>query len=164
MFDCGKLCSSNKHFVAGWNEFRRPHSSAKYRKYVRRFPGNLVCPSFPHIEADWTAVTDLYGKKSPPSLSTQARWDPMQNTHWRLSWKKHLRIFLVNFLIFFQSLNWTFSNQLMDKEVKENSAICSCAISKSFAMPFPIFSTGREHNCEINSSCWRKEKVCKSQD
>ena len=73
MFDCGKLCSSNKHFVAGWNEFHRPNSSSEYRKYVRRFPGNLVCPSFPHIEADWTAVTDLYGKKSPPSPSSKMR-------------------------------------------------------------------------------------------
>ena len=97
-------------------------------------------------------------------LPPQARWDPMQNTHWRPSWKKHLRIFFSEFLDFFKPLNWTFSNQLMDKEVKENSAICSSAISKSFSMYFQILSTGREHNCEINSSCWRKEKFCKSQD
>ena len=92
-------------------------------------------------------------------LPPQARWDPMQNTHRRPSWKKHLRISW-----FFQTIELNISNQLRDKEVKENSAICSSAISKSFSMYFQILSTGREHNCEINSSCWRKEKFCKSQD
>ena len=67
-FDWRKLCYSNKHFVAGWNEFCRPNSTKYPGKALEDVLREYLFHPALILRLRLTAVTDLYrGKKCPHS-------------------------------------------------------------------------------------------------